>query len=158
MCSSESTGTNMTEGPVEYEEDLQYTQIMDRTLTRRIITCWKCGESDQKSSQYQCRSCRRLLELHLESQLKTLGSATAALTHKYGLIWQPRGATQEGAAVESARATRHWVSTISNGYESIRDRYYRDGNYRSFMGIEGIGVDHMEYWNEIGDPTRGAAP
>ena len=158
MCSSESTGTNTTDGPgpVYMDEDLQFSQIMDRTSNPRVITCLKCGESDQKSSQYQCRSCKRLLELHDEAQLRSLGSAVASLTRKYDLIWKVRGIIQEDSAKQAARATRHWISAVENGFSSIRDRYYKDNSYRAFLTLEGVGVDFMEYMNGIGDPTRGA--
>ena len=146
----------MTNGPDEEDDGLQYSQIMDRTTVRRIITCYKCGESDQKSSQMSCRSCKKLLEMHFDSQLRTLRSLTAELTHKYGLIWKPTDRfSHEGASVESARANRHWVHAVSKGYESIRDRYYRDSHYREFLEMESITVEHMEFWDEIGNPMNG---
>ena len=106
--------------------------------------------------QYQCRSCKRLLELHDEAQLRSFSSSVASLTHKYGLVWKVRGIIQEDSAKQAARATRHWMNAVHHGYSSIRERYWKDHAYRAFMTLEGVRPDFVEYMNAIGDPTGGA--
>ena len=103
-----------------------------------------------------CSCCKKLLDMHFDSQQRTLRSQTAELTRQLGLIWKPMGrAVPEGAVTESARANRHWVHAVSKGYESIRDRYYRDSHYREFLEMESITVEYMEFWDEIGNPING---
>ena len=157
-ASNTSSATNVTD-----EGDWLTSPGLAIHAARRVVVCSRCGERDLVSTTTPCKYCKKMLNMQDEHNRRVLRTMTAELTLNLGVLWRPttRFSSETVSAItsdtfyEPARAMNHWTRAISMGYKSIRDRHTRDNSYRELLHLEGVTLEHMQYWDSIGDPTLG---